>query len=143
MIEGYINILLIMAGVEVQKEASSDEIVLRSKAVMGKCALLAREIFKNSVNYTTSTKAYTFLDSYVHFGQRWDDIVVISAAANKRLNENAIVPVKEAVLLCYNKLTLTYTFIINEISFDSLKNRLVQLKEGSEYLKEATFYVRD
>jgi len=143
LIEGYLNLIMLMFGMDVNSEKESNSLILRSRNVMSKVATLAQTCLDKTADYATSTSLYITADGYIHFRERFDDISYIGLMMFDLVKANVYQPTKQFIHASYDKITETYTVILEGLNNETVKEKLMMMKEGYEYLKEATFYLKE
>jgi len=142
-IELYLNAFMLVLGMEIDNEKEGASLVVRSRNVMDKVAALAKASLESTVNYGTSTQLYITADSYIHFRERFDDISYIGLMMFDLMKANVYQPTKQFIHSTYDQTTKAYTVILEGLNTEVVKDKLMMVKEGYEYLKEATFYLKD
>jgi hypothetical protein len=142
-IEVYLDTFLMLFGQEFENEQDGTSLIVRSRNVMSKMGTLAKACLDSSTSYATSTRLYITADKYIDFKQRLDDFTVIALTMMNLIDANLYKPTKQFITAKFDQVTKTYTVILQGLNSEVVKEKLALAKEGYEYLKEATFYLKD
>ena len=168
LVNNYLDTITIYLDIEVAKEKGlSPSFAHKKNLISRKLYLISSKLYSKSILLATTNKLFIIVNDYVHFRQRFDDISFFTISTISTI-KNIVEPTQKFALTTYTRLYKEYKVIIFEpiakyiiIQFDRvtkqllvtikilnidlkiLKERLPSIAETYEYLKEATFIIKD
>ena len=163
LINRYLDTLIEFLGIEVSEEEElSSSFGNKINLVLRKLHLISTKLYSRSISITTNNKLFITIDDYINFKQRFDDISFVTISTINIFKSNVYEPAQKFALTSCDRLYTDYqvkiyqpaaTFITNQfdiiaiktfnIDIKVLQERLPSIKETYEYLREATFIIKD
>jgi len=135
----------VMSMLEIKKESEENAVSLRQKSrnIARKVSAISQAVADKSLEYVQNNKVYLTVDQYVDFKQRMSDITFIMVTSLELLRVNVYQPTRECVSTSYDKLQKQYTVVMEGLNMEVVKEQILKIREGYEYLKEATFVLKE
>ena len=168
LVNRYIDTLIDFLSIEVPKEEAISSFRNKTSLVLEKLYLITTNLYSRSISVVTTNKLFRTVDDYIQFRQRFDDISFLAITTIKIFRYNIYEPSQQFAITTYDRLYKEYqiiiyrpiaTFIMNKfdiatkqifitlkifnIDIEILREKLPSIKETYEYLREATFIIRD
>jgi len=146
IIDEYLEKIIKYLSIEIKETREETAVVSlrgKSKIIAHKVALISQIVADRSLETVTSNKLYILADSYLHFKERFDDLMFIAAVSADTFREQLYEPSKKYISATYDKVHEKYTVVMEGLNVQLLKDQIPKVREAYEYLKEATFVLKE